>query len=183
MTEEEPTPPNDPYAGTQHQPNWGSAYPPPGQQPPGTPPPGYGPPPGAYYPPPGQGYPPPGFGYPQYVPPPKHESATTSLVLGLVGTAGAVACYLPVFVAPFAWYIGAKTVREIDDSRGALSGRSEAKAGMILGIIGTVLLIIALAVIVVLIVLSFTVDGMWDDEYYDETSVDAVLAGLRSLLR
>lgn len=172
MTDEEPQPP--------HQPNWGNAYPPPGQQPPGYPPPG------AYYPPPGQGTPPPGYpyGYPQYVQAPKHESATTALVLGLVGTAGAVACYLPVFVAPFAWFTGAKALREIDASRGALSGRSEAKAGMILGIVGTVMLVLGLCLFITLIVLPYTIDGYWyDDGYieYDETAVDAALGAFTSL--
>ena len=106
---------------------------------------------------------PPGYGYPPYAQAPKHESATTALVLGLVGTAGAVACYLPVFVAPFAWFTGAKALREIDASRGALSGRSEAKAGMILGIIGTVMLLLAVSALITLIVLGFTGDGFWGD--------------------
>lgn len=177
MTEEEPQPPHDPYAGTQHQPNWGNAYPPPGQQPPGFPPPGQQPP---GYPPQGAYYPPPGYAYPQYVQPPKHQSATTALVLGIVGTAGAMACYLPVFAAPFAWFIGARAMREIDESRGALSGRSEAKAGMILGIIGTVLLVIALALIVLFIVLTVTVDNFWDDDYdaYDSTFLRGAFASL-----
>lgn len=188
MTDEDSQPPHDPYAGTQHQPNWGSAYPPPGQQPTGDQPPpgyqqpGYPPPPGYQqgYPQPGAYYPPPGYAYPQYVQAPKHKSATTALVLGLVGTAGAMACYLPVFAAPFAWFIGAKAVREIDESRGALSGRSEAKAGMILGIIGTVLLVIALALVVLLIVLTLSIDDFWDEDYdsYDSTFLRGAFAAL-----
>lgn len=173
MTDEEPQPPHNPYAGTEHQPNWGSAYPPPGQQP-GQQPPGYYPPPGGYYPPPG-------YAYPQYVAPPKHQSATTSLVLGLVGLVGGFACYLPAFVAPFAWYTGAKTLREIDASQGQLGGRSEAKAGMIMGIIGTVLLAIALVLLVLFIVLIATAPGdFWDDDYteYDTTFLRGAFASL-----
>src|SRR3954454_6406204 len=127
MTDEEQQPPHNPYAGTQHQPNWGNAYPPPGQQPPG-------------YPPPGGYYPPPGYAYPQYIQAPKHQSATTALILGIVGLVGGLACWLPILVAPFAWFTGAKAMREIDASNGMVSGRSEAKAGMVLGIIGTVIL-------------------------------------------
>lgn len=169
MTEEEPTPPHDPYAGTQHQPNWGNAYPPPGQQQPG-------------YPPQGGYYPPPGYAYPQYFQAPKHSSATTALVLGLVGTAGAAVCWLPIFAAPFAWFTGAKTLREIDASNGTLSGRSEAKAGMILGIIGTVILTIILAIVILLIILGLTVDDFWDDEYdygtYDSTFLRGAFTSL-----
>lgn len=172
MTDEQPQPP--------HEPNWGNAYPPPGQQPPGYPPPG------VYYPPPGQAYyPPPGYGYayPQHLYAPKHQSATTALVLGLVGTAGAVACYLPVFVAPFAWFTGARTLREIDASRGTLSGRSEAKAGMILGIVGTVMLVLGLCLFIALFVLPYF-DGSWEDDgyiEYDETAVDAALGAFAYL--
>lgn len=200
MSEDQPQesqPSRDPQAGNENQPSWGNAYPRPEQQPPGYSQPGYSqpgqgyPPPGyGYgYPPPGQGYPPPGYGYPPpgYAPfapqPPKHESATTAMVLGLVGTVGALACTLPVVVAPFAWHTGAKALREIDASQGALGGRSEAKAGMILGIIGTVLLVLAVAAIITLIVLSFTVDDFWSDDDLDGTTVETMVSGLAALLR
>jgi hypothetical protein len=68
-------------------------------------------------------------------------------------------------LGPFAWYLGAKAKREIEDSRGALSGLSEAKGGMITGIIATVLLILALLGIALLIVLTITVEGFWDEEF------------------
>ncbi len=135
-----------------HQPTWGSAYPPP------TPGGGFPPPPGAY----------------AYAPR-KHNDATTAMVLGIVAVSGAFICAVPVLMAPFAWYMGAKAEREIDASNGALAGRGEASAGKILGIIGTVLLVLAIAAIVVLVVLSFTVDGFWDDDY---DTYDSVLGGL-----
>lgn len=157
------TPP--PYPGQgQPQPNWGNAYPPPGAQYPPGPPPG--------------GYPPPGYGYvPQQ---PKHPQSVTAMVLGIVGVGGGLMCYLPLFVAPFAWFYGRKAMKEIDASGGAYGGRGEAKAGFILGIIGTVLLALALAFVTLMIVLTFTVDDFWDDDSYDdEYYSDTAVVGIR----
>jgi hypothetical protein len=145
--------------------------PPPGEQPPHTPQPSWG----AAYPPPPGGYPP-QPGYNPYMAPPKHPQATTSMVLGIVSVAGGVLCWLPLLISPVAWIMGAKAVREIDASRGAQSGRSEAVAGKVLGIIGTVLLALGIALIVLLVVLSFTIDDFWsednwsDDGSWDQTS-------------
>lgn len=156
-------PPNPPPPGGQYPPNWGSAYPPqPGQYPPQA---------GQYPPPPGQYPPPPGY-YPQR---PKHPQAVTAMVLGIVGISGFMFC-LTFFAAPFAWWLGSKSVREIDASGGAYDGRGEASAGKIMGIIGTILLILVLAVAILLIVLTFTIDNFWNDSgtsdgYYDNTSL------------
>jgi uncharacterized membrane protein YjgN (DUF898 family) len=79
-------------------------------------------------------YPPPP-GYP--MPPRDHPQATTALVLGILGI---VVCGI---LAPFAWSIGNKAVNEIDRSGGQLGGRGSANAGRILGIVGTVLLCVA----------------------------------------
>lgn len=51
-------------------------------------------------------YPPSGYGYGQpmpFHPPPDHPKATTAMVLGIVALAGGMICYLPFFLAPFAW--------------------------------------------------------------------------------
>lgn len=121
--------------------------------------PGYGQPadPGAY---PQQGYPPYGYGYLPPAPP-KHPSATTAMVLGIVGLAGAVVCGCLVVVSPFAWFMGAKAVKEIDASGGQYAGRGEAQAGMITGIIGTVLLI--LMIVAVAIFFAIGLSGGFDD--------------------
>lgn len=143
---EDPTPPSYPsYPGQ------------PTEQPPGYGYPAAGPtPPGAYGP----------YAYgPVVYQLPKHPSATTAMVLGIVAVAGGVMCYLPVLAAPFAWWLGHKAVQEIDASGGQMSGRSEAKAGFVLGIIGTILLILAIAVIALLVVLTITVDDFWDEDY------------------
>ncbi|MGL5810963.1 MAG: DUF4190 domain-containing protein [Nocardioides sp.] len=164
------TPPENPWAtpsdGADDNP-----YRPPAPQPPqptADPPPAYGAQPGPAQPPSaeqpaagGQGYGPPaggpGYGYqpdpyssgypaPGYVPiAPRHPSATTSLVLGLVGLIGiATCCGITLVVSPFAWFMGGKAVKEIDASGQQVGGRDHAQAGRILGIIGTVLLVLAL---------------------------------------
>lgn len=115
------------------------------------PPPGYGyppppPPPPASYPGyPGPGYPPPpgfsGLGYPvPGYPAPSYPQATTALVLGILGL---VCCGL---AAPFALYLGRKSMQEIDASFGQYSGRGQAQAGFILGIIGCALWVFAVII-------------------------------------
>ncbi|MCB0924143.1 MAG: DUF4190 domain-containing protein [Mycobacterium sp.] len=108
------------------QPNDPNQPPPPGYGYPPPPPPQYGAQP--WYP----GYPAPG--YPQ---PPAHPQATTALVLGILGL---VCCGL---AAPFALFIGRKSMQEIDASGGQYAGRGQAQAGFILGIVGTALWVLA----------------------------------------
>ena len=110
-----------------------------------------------------QGPPPPGGGGPyppqhQYVPQPVHPQSTTALVLGVIGLA---ACQL---VAPIAWAIGNKAVKEIDASGGAYGGRGEANAGKILGIVGTCLIGAMLLLFVTLFGLSFAFES--DSGYF-----------------
>ena len=115
-------------------------YPPYGQ----TPPPPYGQTP----PPPYVQTPPPPYG--QFTPPvPNHSQSTLSLVLGIVGLVGALMfCGLPLVVSPFAWALGRNALKEIAASQGQLRGQSEARAGVIMGIIGTVLLGLAVLVMI-----------------------------------
>lgn len=71
-----------------------------------------------------------------------HPRATTSLVLGVLGI---VACQV---LGPVAWWMGKKTLDEIDASGGRYGGRAAAQAGYVMGIVGTVLLTLALVVLV-----------------------------------
>lgn len=111
--------------------------------------------------------------------PPKHPQATTSMVLGIVAVAGGVLCWLPLLISPVAWVMGAKAVRDIDASRGAQSGRSEATAGKVLGIIGTVLLVLAILLGVLLVVLSLTIDNFWSEDNWSDDSWDEASALLQ----
>jgi Domain of unknown function (DUF4190) len=125
--------PYDPY-GPQH----------PQQQPYGQPPSGqYGQPP---YGQPAYGQSPYGQSPMGYAP--DHPKATTALVLGILGL---VVCGL---IAPFAWRIGRRTLDEIDGSHGQLGGRGTAQAGYVLGIIGTVVLLLGLLGGLLLVALS-----------------------------
>lgn len=85
----------------------------------------------------------PAYGQPPYGQPPMgyapdHPKATTALVLGILGL---VVCGV---IAPFAWRIDRRTLDEIDGSHGQLGGRGTAQAGYVLGIIGTVVLLLGL---------------------------------------
>lgn len=166
-----PTGPGDqpppPGYGQPYPPNFGGAYPPPP------------PPPGQH---PGQ-YPPPGYGqaYPQYgqAGPQKHPQAVTSMVLGIVALAGMFTCFFPILAAPFAWALGSKAVKQIDANPGAYSGRSEAMAGKVMGIIGTILLVLGVIAIIGFIVLLASSSGFRDsfDEEYSTYLIGRALIG------
>lgn len=169
MSDDQPGNPSDPTPPPGQQP------PPPGYQPP---PPGYGNQPpnwGSAYPPPPQ-YPPPGYGYPppQFAPQaPKHGQATPAMIFGIVSLAGLFACVLPILLAPVAWILGAKAVKEIDANPTAFSGRSEANAGKIMGIIGTGLLVLVLIAVAIFVTIGvsggFDDDNPYDDSPYSDT--------------
>lgn len=95
---------------------------------------------------PGQG-PPAAYGAPYpYGTYPEASQATTVLILGILGL---VLCGV---LAPFAWSMGNKELAAIDAGRRPPNDRGTANAGRILGIIGTILLAIGLAFVVLYIV-------------------------------
>lgn len=135
------------------------------EQPPADP---IGPPPGQGPPPPQPPYPP-QYAYPYPVEPPATSKATTAMVLGICGL---VVC--PGALSIPAWILGQQAVREIDASGGRLGGRSQAQAGYILGIIGTVFAALLILAVVGLIVFSIALTGAvvgeLDNCTTDETS-------------
>ena len=130
-------PPTQPYAAQPHdqqgQPPYGQA--PYGQ--PGQPEQPYG------YGASGQGY----------ATPPPHPSSTTAMVLGLVSLIGLFICVVPIVMAPFAWVTGGRVVKAIDAEPGRWSGREQAQAGRIMGMIGTAILVLLVLAVVGFIVL------------------------------
>lgn len=70
--------------------------------------------------------------------------AVAALVLGILGI---VLCPL---LGPFAWVYGRKGEQAVDASGGVLSGRGLATAGKILGIIGTLLIVLVLVALLAL---------------------------------
>lgn len=148
--------PSNPYGGATFD-----------QKPPVPPAPaaGYGtPPPPSYG---GQ----PGYGQAPYGAQPAYSGAvgapdsgaTTAMVLGIIGLAGGFFCGLPIVLSPFALFVGLAAKKRIDASAGALTGRGNAQAGFILGIIGTVLLVLSILAIVVVIIIG--VSGGFDSGY------------------
>lgn len=106
--------------------------------------------PSPYYGPPGQpGYPP----QAPYQYAPDHPKATTTLVLGILGL---VVCGV---VAPFAWVMGKRTLEEIDASNGTVGGRGAAQAGYVLGIVGTVILALGLALVLIYVLFMVALIG------------------------
>lgn len=89
------------------------------------------------------GYGQPGYGQPGYgaygaQPVQDHPQATTILVLGVLSL---ICCQI---LGPVAWIMGKKAVAEIDATPGRYAGRDKANIGKILGIIGTVLLVLSI---------------------------------------
>jgi len=72
---------------------------------------------------------------------PERSQATRALVLGIVGV------LFFSLVAPFAWKVGHDELRAIDEGRRPPEGHGQARAGRILGIIGTVFLVAVLLAI------------------------------------
>lgn len=77
----------------------------------------------------------------------------------MLGILGLVLCGV---LAPFAWVVGGRAVREIDASAGVLGGRSQANAGRILGIVGSVLLLVAVVALVGMFSLGAAVRSVVD---------------------
>ena len=118
------------------------------------------------------GYQQPGYGYGGYAPLPAHPSASTSMVLGIIGLAGILFCGgFTLILSPFAWAMGSKAVKEIDANPSQFGGRDQANGGKVMGIIGTILLILGVLLIGGLIVLGIVAANEASDSsyYYDST--------------
>lgn len=120
-------------------------------------PPGYGPQPYPQQAPTGyQPYGQPGFG-------PIAQSngkATTSMVLGITGLASLVICYgvLSIVLGPIAFFLGRSAQKEMEATPLAWSNIGMAKAGWIMGLIQTILSVIAFAAIAAFFIWFATLD-------------------------
>ncbi|MEU6712243.1 DUF4190 domain-containing protein [Nonomuraea sp. NPDC046802] len=80
-----------------------------------------------------------------YGPPPQsHPNGTTILVLGILSL---VVCG---FLGPFAWVMGNRALREIDESGHYFENRGTIQAGRICGIISSALMIIGVGIFVLM---------------------------------
>jgi hypothetical protein len=129
------------YGQQPPQPGYGQQPPPYGygQQPP---PPGYG-----QQPPPYGQQPPPGYGYGYRPPPVTNGKAVASMILGIVSI---IFCYLGLLIGPVAIVMSVLASKDINaQPPGVAGGKGMATAGLVTGIIGTVVwgAIVALIVI------------------------------------
>ena len=111
---------------------------------------------------PSYGYQPTAFGAPTGVP---DQKATTSMVLGIVGLVSGFFCGIGFFLSPFAMFMGTAAKKRIDASNGALRGRESAQAGFITGLIGTILLALAIIGVIIFVVIFVVIgaNGGFDD--------------------
>ena len=121
-------------------------------QPPfGPPQPPFGPPQPPYSGPPPQppqpGQPP----YPPYGGVPQRETAPGAIVALVLGIVGVIFCQV---AAPFAWVLGRRAEETIAAEPQRYSRKDLATTGKILGIVGTVLLILAVIAGIVLIIVA-----------------------------
>jgi uncharacterized protein DUF4190 len=120
------------------------------------------------------GYPQPSYGGPGYLPPaytpapPNEGLAVASMVVGIVSMVLACGYGIGLLGSPVAMVLGRVSMKRIDRSQGQLGGRGMAQAGFILGIIGTVLLVLAIAAVVVLVVVGLN-GGFDDTSTFDNT--------------
>ena len=97
--------------------------------------------------------------------PPNEGLAVASMVIGIVSFVLACGYGIGLLGSPVALVMGRVSMKRIDQSGGQLGGRGMAQAGFIMGIIGTVLLVLALIALTVIIIVG--VNGGFDDSSYD----------------
>jgi hypothetical protein len=74
--------------------------------------------------------------------PGQQQSASTQAITALVlGILGVICCNI---LGPVAWYVGNQELKAVREGRSPMAGEILAKIGMILGIIGTVLMVLGL---------------------------------------
>lgn len=105
---------------------------------------------------------------------PDDPGAQTSMIIGIVSLALGLMCGVGFLGSPFAWVMGARSKRRIDASNGQLGGRGSAQAGLVLGIVGTVLLILGIIAIVAMI--GLFVAGIASDPAFDTYEYDGTAA-------
>src|SRR5947207_15032392 len=72
--------------------------------------------------------------------PPQQQSSSTQAITALVlGILGVVCCGL---LAPIAWYLGSQEQKAIREGRSPAAGEGIAKAATILGMIGSIILVL-----------------------------------------
>ncbi|WP_216896262.1 DUF4190 domain-containing protein [Nocardia alni] len=76
----------------------------------------------------------------------EHPHATTVLLLG------ALSVFCCGALGPIAWAMGKRALDQIERSGGALGGRSQVVIGYVLGVVGTILMVIVAIIYLMLLV-------------------------------
>lgn len=124
------------------QPNYGAPY---GQQPYGQQPYGQQP----------------AYGYGGFTPaPPQDGQALAAMIVGIVSLVLACGYGIGLLGSPVAMFLGRSSMKRIDASNGQLSGRGMAQAGFVMGLIGTVFLV--LGIIFAIVIIALIANGTFD---------------------
>lgn len=84
---------------------------------------------------------------------PEHPQATIAMVLGIIGVCGFHIC------APIAWYLASKAKKEIAAAPGTYQEGGSLQAGYVMGIIGTIMLILAVIIVIFYILMLVGILG------------------------
>jgi hypothetical protein len=84
---------------------------------------------------------------------PQASTAVAALVLGIIGLVFCPLC------GPIAWVLGRKAEQEVDASGGLIGGRGMGTAGKILGIIGTIFIVLLIGFVALGMTASGNVAG------------------------
>ena len=95
---------------------------------------------------------------------PDHPKATAALVVGLVAVAGMFVLAVPVLASPVAWVLGAQARKQIRRAPQQWGGEAKATAGMVLGIIGTILLLLIVLIVVIFVIVALNDSGTFDPD-------------------
>lgn len=110
------------------------------------------------------------YGYGYNAAPPNDGQATASMIVGIVALVLSCGYGVTLLASPVAMFLGRSSMKRIDASNGQLAGRGMALTGFILGIIGTVMLVLALLVLAAFLIWGFAYDGFdssssWSTSY------------------
>ncbi|MDO7868661.1 DUF4190 domain-containing protein [Nocardioides jiangxiensis] len=103
------------------------------------------------------------YGQQQWLPaPPNDGGAIAAFVLGIIGIVGMCGYGFSLLLSPVALVLGRTSMKRIDSSQGQVAGRGFAQAGFIMGIIGTVLLVLGVIAAAVFFAALFSTDCFGD---------------------
>lgn len=103
------------------------------------------------------------YGQPMYAAqPPTDGMGIAAFIIGIVALTLSCAYGITLLLSPVALFMGRSAMKRVDRSEGRLGGRGFAQAGFIMGIVGTVLLVLSIVAVVAFLGLVFGTDCFGD---------------------